>query len=174
LPGTVDQTTLPVGGTTGFACGAASTPGADGYLDPASLRYAPIGGQFATQEFDRKRDGIALAGQWQSNDERTVLTAQFLRTHTVNNTSERTFETAPDLAEYNTYPVGCLQNNLGPTTRRSPSARPARPRTMSMTPTACSSRGTSPRRATGIAAIAAVRRPAGFPPAVRSSRWHAA
>lgn len=114
LPGTVDQTTLPVGGATGFACGAASTPGADGYLDPASLRYAPIGGQFATQEFDRKRDGIALAGQWQSTDERTVLTAQFLRTHTVNNTSERTFETAPDLAEYNTFPVGCLQNNAGP------------------------------------------------------------
>ncbi|MDQ1231650.1 TonB-dependent receptor [Sphingomonas sp. SORGH_AS 879] len=114
LPGTVDQTTLPVGGAEGFACGAASTPGADGFLDPASLRYAPIGGQFATQEFDRKRDGIALAGQWQSTDERTVLTAQFLRTHTVNNTSERTFETAPDLSEYNTYPVGCVQNNAGP------------------------------------------------------------
>ncbi|MDK8188065.1 TonB-dependent receptor [Sphingomonas sp. UMB7805-LC452B] len=114
LPGTADQTTLPVGGTTGFACAAASTPGADGFLDPASLRYAPIGGQFATQEFDRKRDGIALAGQWQSTDERTVLTAQFLRTHTVNNTSERTFETAPDLSEYNTYPIGCVQNNAGP------------------------------------------------------------
>ncbi|MGE7206696.1 TonB-dependent receptor [Sphingomonas sp. NPDC019816] len=114
LPGTADQTTLPVGGATGFACGAAGTPGADGFLDPASLRYAPIGGQFATQEFDRKRDGVALAGQWQSNDERTLLTAQFLRTHTVNNTSERTFETAPDLSEYNTYPVGCVQNNLGP------------------------------------------------------------
>ncbi|WP_230482331.1 TonB-dependent receptor [Sphingomonas sp. Leaf21] len=114
LPGTVDQTTLPVGGASGFACGATSTPGADGFLDPASLRYAPIGGQFATQEFDRKRDGIALAGQWQSNDERTLLTAQFLRTHTVNNTSERTFETAPDLSEYDTYPIGCLQNNLGP------------------------------------------------------------
>ena len=111
LPGTVDQTTLPASGS---ACGTASTAGADGFLDPASLRYAPIGGQFATQEFDRKRDGIALAGQWQSTDERTVLTAQFLRTHTVNNTSERTFETAPDLSEYNTYPVGCVQNNAGP------------------------------------------------------------
>lgn len=111
LPGTVDQTTLPASGS---ACGTASTAGADGFLDPASLRYAPIGGQFATQEFDRKRDGIALAGQWQSIDERTVLTAQFLRTHTVNNTSERTFETAPDLSEYNTYPVGCVQNGAGP------------------------------------------------------------
>ncbi len=111
LPGTVDQTTLPANAA---ACGTAGTPGADGFLDPASLRYAPIGGQFATQEFDRKRDGIALAGQWQSTDERTVLTAQFLRTHTVNNTSERTFETAPDLSEYNTYPIGCVQNNAGP------------------------------------------------------------
>jgi TonB-dependent receptor len=111
LPDTVDTTTLSGAGS---ACGAASTAGADGNLDPASLRYAPIGGQFRTQEFDRKRDGVALAGQWQSTDERTVLTAQYLRTHTVNDTSERTFETAPDLAEYSTFPIGCQPNSNGP------------------------------------------------------------
>ncbi|GGB29941.1 TonB-dependent receptor [Sphingomonas metalli] len=117
LPGSGDSTTLPVsGGTadTNAACGAANLPGADGFADPADLRYAPIGGQFRTQDFDRKRDGFALAGQWQSTDGKTVLTAQFLRTHSTNLTNEHTFETAPDLSEYSTYPVGCLQNGNGP------------------------------------------------------------
>ena len=111
LPGTGDTTTLPAAGT---ACGTASTAGADGFLDPASLRYAPIGGQFRQQDFDRIRQGQAFAAQWQSNDEKTLLTAQFLRTHTTNRTDEHTFETAPDLSEYNTFPVGCLQNGDGP------------------------------------------------------------
>lgn len=111
LPGTTDTTTLP---PAGAACGTASTPGADGFLDYAALRYAPIGGQFRTQDFDRKRDGQAIAAQWQSDDERALLTAQFLRTHTTNAWGEHTFETAPDLSEYNTYPVGCQQNQDGP------------------------------------------------------------
>lgn len=111
LPGTSDTTTLPAAGT---ACGAPSTAGADGYLDPTGTRYAPIGGQYRTQDFDRKRDGQAVAAQWQSNDGRTLVTAQFLRTHTTNSWGEHTFETAPDLSEYNTYPYGCLQNGDGP------------------------------------------------------------
>ncbi|WP_353847611.1 TonB-dependent receptor [Sphingomonas sp.] len=110
LPGTTDTTTLPAAGS---ACGAANTPGADGFLDPAGVRYAPIGGQFRSQDYDRKRDGVALAAQWQSNDEKTVLTAQFLRTHTTNEWGEHTFETAPDLSEYSTYPFGCLGNTDG-------------------------------------------------------------
>ncbi len=111
LPGTTDTTTLPAAGT---GCGAASTAGADGLLDPTGTRYAPIGGQYRTQDFDRKRDGQAVAAQWQSNDERTLVTAQFLRTHTTNSWGEHTFETAPDLSEYNTYPYGCAQNGNGP------------------------------------------------------------
>ena len=116
LPGTTDTTTLPFSGgsaATNAACGAANTPGADGLLDPASLRYAPIGGQFRTQDFDRVRQGQAFAAQWQSNDEKTLLTAQFLRTHTTSRSDERTFETAPDLAEYSTFPLGCVQNGNG-------------------------------------------------------------
>ncbi|WP_313537460.1 TonB-dependent receptor [Sphingomonas sp.] len=111
LPGTGDSTTLPAGGS---ACGTASTPGADGLLDPAGVRYAPIGGQFRSQDYDRKRDGVAVAAQWQSRDNRTILTAQFLRTHTTNAWGEHTFETAPDLSEYNTYPLGCAPNGNGP------------------------------------------------------------
>lgn len=111
LPGTTDTTTLPASSAGNRpVCGAASTPGADGLLDPAGTLYAPVGGQFRTQEFDRKRDGQAVAFQWKSNDENTLLTAQFLRSHTTNLTTEHTFETAPDLSEYNTFPYGCVQN----------------------------------------------------------------
>lgn len=111
LPGSTDTTTLPAGGSP---CGTASTPGADGFADLLPLAYAPIGGQFRTQDYDRKRDGQALAVQWESTDKRTVFTAQFLRTHSTNSWGERTFETAPDLSEYNTYPAGCVQNTNGP------------------------------------------------------------
>lgn len=106
LPGSGDATTLPASGT----CGAAQTAGADGFVDLASLRYAPVGGQFRTQDFDRKRDGIAAAAQFESSDRNTLLTAQFIRSHTTNAWGERTFESAPDNAEYNTYPRGCFLN----------------------------------------------------------------
>ena len=124
LPGTTDGFTLPPGTVDGVGgqsfpnpanvCGATGTPGADGFADPTALAYAPIGGQFRSQDYDRKRDGQALAVQWQSNDERTTFTAQFLRTHSSSAWGEHTFETAPDLSEYNTYPAGCQQNGNGP------------------------------------------------------------
>lgn len=112
LPGSGDTATLPPAGTCGFG---GTTPGADGFLDlAAGPLYAPIGGQFRTQDFDRKRDGQALALQWESNDKRTQIAAQFLRSHSTNSWGERTFESAPDLSEYNTYPYGCQQNTNGP------------------------------------------------------------
>jgi TonB-dependent receptor len=110
LPGSTDTTTLPGGGTY---CGAPSTPGADGLADLLPNAYAPLGGQFRTQDYDRKRQGIALAGQWESPDHDSVLTAQYIRSHTSNAWGEHTFETAPDLSEYNTYPLGCHQNGDG-------------------------------------------------------------
>ena len=113
LPGTVDTTTLP---PTGSACGAASTPGADGLLDPASVHYAPLGGQFRAEDYNRKRRGVSLAAQWESLDRRALLTAQFLRTSSQNAWGEHTFESASDLSEYNTYPAGCQFNTNGPVT----------------------------------------------------------
>ncbi|MDG6079266.1 TonB-dependent receptor [Erythrobacter litoralis] len=107
----VDNNTLP---PPNSACGTAGTPGADGFADYADVRYAPIGGQFRTQEFDRKRDGVAATFQWESNDERSLLTAQFIRSHSTNRWGEYTFETLPDQSEYNTFPQGCLQNANGP------------------------------------------------------------
>jgi TonB-dependent receptor len=110
LPGSTDSTTLPAGGSF---CGAPETPGADGLADALPVAYAPLGGQFRTQDYDRKRQGIALAGQWESPDHDSVLTAQFIRSHTSNAWGEHTFETAPDLSEYNTFPLGCHQNGNG-------------------------------------------------------------
>ncbi|TMM45178.1 TonB-dependent receptor [Qipengyuania marisflavi] len=104
LPSDGDSLTLPVPGT----CGETQGPGADGFADLADERFAPVGGQFRTQEFDRKRDGIAAALQFESTDGRTLLSAQYIRAHTTNAWNERTFETSPDNAEYNTYPVGCF------------------------------------------------------------------
>ena len=109
-----DSATLP---PPGSPCGTPQGAGADGFADYADVRYAPIGGQFRTQEFDRKRDGLAIAGQWESNDERTRFTAEFIRSHSTNSWGEYTFETSPDNSEYNTFPLGCLQNSNGPAIR---------------------------------------------------------
>jgi len=111
LPADVDNTTLP---PPNAVCGAEGTNGPDGFADYADFRVAPVGGQFRTQDFNRKRDGFAASAQWESVDERTLFTAEFIRSHTTNSWGERTYETAPDLAEYSTYPLGCQQNADGP------------------------------------------------------------
>ena len=100
--------------SAGGNCGSAVTAGADGLADLRALSYAPLGGQFRTQDYDRRRFGIAGAFQWESLDHRAHLTAQFLRSDSKNNWGEHTFEAAPDLSDYNTYPAGCHQNGNGP------------------------------------------------------------
>jgi TonB-dependent receptor len=109
LPGSTDA----FGFLPGRNCGGAAPAGADGFADLAGVRYAPLGGQFRTQEFDRKRDGFNVSAQWESTDQRTQLTAEFIRSHTTNKWNERTFETGSDLSEYNTFPRGCRQNDNG-------------------------------------------------------------
>lgn len=112
LPSNSDTFTLPAGGSP---CGTASTAGADGFADLRPNAYAPLGGQFRSQDFDRKRDGVAFAAQFETIDRSALFTAQFLRSHTTNSWGEHTFETAPDLSEYNTFPAGCQQNGNSPT-----------------------------------------------------------
>lgn len=111
LPSNTNTSTLPAGNSP---CGTASTPGADGFADFLPSVYAPLGGQYRTQDFDRKRDGIAVAAQYETNDRSFLLTGQFIRSHTTNSWGEHTFEAAPDLSEYSTYPIGCQQNSNGP------------------------------------------------------------
>jgi TonB-dependent receptor len=102
-------------GVLGGSCnGGPQGNGPDSLYDNAGTRYAPIGGQFRTQDFDRIRRGYAGAFQWESNDRRAHLTAQFLRSHATENWSEHTFEAGSDLSEYNTFPAGCLPNGAGP------------------------------------------------------------
>ncbi len=113
LSGT-DNLSLPAAGSP---CGTAFGAGPDGFADPADIRYAPIGGQFRTQEFDRERFGLAVSAQWESVDERTLLTAEFIRSNSTNKWGEYTFETQPDNSEYNTFPIGCGQNTNGPAIR---------------------------------------------------------
>lgn len=109
-----DSLSLPPGGS---ACGTAQGAGADGFADYADVRYAPVGGQFRTQEFDRQRTGFAVSAQWESLDERTMFTAEFIRSNSTNKWGEYTFETQPDNSEYNTFPLGCGQNTNGPAIR---------------------------------------------------------
>lgn len=111
LPGTTNTALLPPGGS---ACGVFGAAGVDGFADYATSRVAPVGGQFRTQEFDRERFGIAASAQFESIDGKTLITAEFIRSASTNKWGEYTFETAPDLAEYSTYPLGCQQNDAGP------------------------------------------------------------
>ncbi|TPG42517.1 TonB-dependent receptor [Sphingomonas koreensis] len=126
LPGNSDDTAYPPatpnsdptvnsGNPIPPPCGSAQVSGAsDGFADPLSNAYAPLGGQYRTQDFDRKRDGIAIAAQYETLDKSFLLTGQFIRSHTTNSWGEHTFEAAPDLSEYDTYPIGCVQNSDGP------------------------------------------------------------
>jgi TonB-dependent receptor len=117
LPSGLDTTGFPsTRDSTGqnSACFNAATGGADGFSDFLPVAYAPIGGQFRRQEYDRLRKGFAAAAQWESLDRRMLLTAQFLRADASERTEEHTFESAPDLSEYNTFPAGCRQNQNAP------------------------------------------------------------
>jgi TonB-dependent receptor len=107
LPLSTDTVKLPPAGSCGSFSGGA---GADGFADYMPLAYAPLGGQFRTQDYDHVRKGYAAAFQWESLDRRAHLTAQFIRSDSRNKWGEHTFESAPDLSEYNTFPAGCLQN----------------------------------------------------------------
>ncbi len=130
LPGTADNFTLP---GAGALCGNFGTAGPDGFADYADSRVAPVGGQFRTQEFDRERNGFAVSAQFESIDEKTVITAEFIRSASTNKWGEYTYETAPDQAEYTTYPIGCLQNADGPT-RINPDGSPGDPTSRAQCP----------------------------------------
>jgi TonB-dependent receptor len=110
LPSNTDVQHLPPSGS----CATTGAAGADGFADLFPVAYAPIGGQFTSEQFNRERTGIAIAGQWESLDRRALLTAQFLRTDSTNRWGEHTFESGSDLSDYNTFPAGCQQNGDNP------------------------------------------------------------
>lgn len=54
--------------------------------------YIPSGLVFTETEYDRVRDGISLAGQWSSPDDKFLLTAQYNRTQYENEWKEHSLE----------------------------------------------------------------------------------
>jgi len=125
---------LPGGGTLGFLAGASysqvksradglqvpnfqtrdgeTVAGANGSGDIVrtqvpgfDILYAPLGGQYRTQEYNRERYGYAGAMQYENADRTVLATLEFIRSDTTNAWGEYTFETGPDLSEYNTFPA---------------------------------------------------------------------
>ena len=93
----------------GRVLGAASAPrGGRRRLLRSSpaLRYAPLGGQFRTQDFDRKRRGIAgpRSGRASTAARPDRAVPALARDE---HWGEHTFEAGSDLSEYNTFPAGC-------------------------------------------------------------------
>jgi iron complex outermembrane receptor protein len=63
--------------TGGMIAGSADV---DGEFGPGAV-VIPTGVNFLDAEYERKRIGIAAAGQWRSNDQRWLATAQFIRSN---------------------------------------------------------------------------------------------
>ena len=95
-------------------CYGAAPAGANGFADFMPTAYTPVGGQFQTETHNRKRRGIAAGLEWESNDRRAHLTAQFLNSKATESWGEHTMGVGSDLSEYNTFPLGCQQNGAGP------------------------------------------------------------
>ena len=70
-----------------------SGPGVVGASDNVA---APAGANIRTQDYDRDRVGITLAGQWASNDGRSLATAQFIRSDSKNGYVEHVLQSTED------------------------------------------------------------------------------
>jgi len=118
LPSNSDTSGFPpilTNTTQDAPCYGAAPAGANGFADFLSGNYyAPVGAQWQTETHDRKRRGIAAAAQWQSSDRRALLTAQFLNSRATESWGEHTMGVGSDLSEYNTFPLGCMQNGNNP------------------------------------------------------------
>lgn len=64
--------------------------------DPSANIAASPGANIRTQEFDRDRIGISLAGQWASNDGKSLATAEFIRSEATNAWNERVLQSEED------------------------------------------------------------------------------
>jgi TonB-dependent receptor len=75
--------------------------------------WAPRGGAFRSQTFDRERRGVGSALQWASNDDEWLATAQFLRSDSRQAWTEHVVETATDLVGDAFRPVEGTQFEFG-------------------------------------------------------------
>jgi TonB-dependent receptor len=69
--------------------------------DPSATNnlLAPSGVNIRTQDFDRDRIGTTIAGQWESNDGKTLATAEFIRSETTNAWTEHAIQSEEDPGE---------------------------------------------------------------------------
>ncbi|GGO92337.1 TonB-dependent receptor [Stakelama pacifica] len=74
-------------------------------LSPDEVVFAPLGAGVRTQDFNRKRIGMNAAAQFETYDESLVATLQFIRSDARQTWGERTFESAPDSADRQTFPL---------------------------------------------------------------------
>ncbi len=118
----------------------------DGLADLRPLSFAPIGATRRRQEFDRERSGYAGALQWESNDRTMLATLQFLRSEARQSWNERVVEIGGDLSEYNTYPIGCQQNEADPRTTLNGFRRGGGNRTIAVCPVATAGFTATPAR----------------------------
>ncbi len=117
LPSSSDSLGFPAAAASivkGANCLGTAPAGANGFADNLSAAIAPVGAQFRSQNSDRKRDGQAFAAQFESADQSALFSFQYIRSHTTNDSFERTFEADSGGSEYNTYPIGCQTNLNGP------------------------------------------------------------
>ncbi len=66
--------------------------------DTGGTGYVPAGGGIRSQIFDRERESIAGALQWESPDKKWLATAQFMRSDSSNLWGENSLETGADSA----------------------------------------------------------------------------
>lgn len=71
------------------------SPGPDGANGANNIAASP-GANIRSQEFNRDRIGITLAGQWASNDGKSLATAQFIRSEASNAWTEHTLQSEED------------------------------------------------------------------------------
>ncbi len=74
-------------------------------LVPGQTVYAPVGAGVRSQEYDRRRFGIAAAGQWENPNESMLATLQFLRSDASVAWSERVFGAVEDPAGTDFFPA---------------------------------------------------------------------
>jgi iron complex outermembrane receptor protein len=92
-------------GIEGYQAGAPTPYGLD---DGSTIAMVP-GWQLRTNEVDRERDSIYLAGQWKRDDDSLEVLVKYVNVQNEVSQFERTFESFPDAESASTYTITDLE-----------------------------------------------------------------
>jgi TonB-dependent receptor len=95
-------------GINGFQAGA-PTPVSNPLADDGSTVAIVPGFQLRTNEVDRDRESIYLAGQWQNNDDTLEVLVKYINVNNESDQFERTFEHFPDAETAGAYNISELE-----------------------------------------------------------------